>query len=340
MTIPETDLLVCVYDDNSRIRSGGLCLWCKQICWFVFMMTVPETDLLVCVYDVFMVMIPEADLVVGVYDVNRSVGLCLQWQFQKQICWFVFLMMIPEADLLVCVYDVFMMLIPEADLVVGVYDVNRSVVKCLWWVPETDLLVCVLDADSRSRSGGWCLWCKQICWFVFMMMVPEADLFICLYDDDSKSRSVGLCLWSQFQKQICWFVFLMMTYYLGHACSSNRPVFTTTATNWATSISEIDLSACVLSQPPTNWGILDSRKRPAGLCLSHWPTNSATGTVTVTPKLKHTWQKYNCWPPTIAVTYLWSQGWGIPDSSYRTADLHLSQWPTDGHKVGHAGFLK
>ena len=40
------------------------------------MMTVPETDLLVCVYDVFTVMIPEADLVVGVYDVNRSVGLC------------------------------------------------------------------------------------------------------------------------------------------------------------------------------------------------------------------------------------------------------------------------
>ena len=44
--------------------------------------------------------------------------------------------------------------------------------------------------------------------------------------------------------------------------------------------------------------------------------------------------KYNCWPPFITMTCWWSWGWGIPDSSNRTAGLYFLQRPTDCYKAG------
>ena len=107
------------------------------------------------------------------------------------------------------------------------------------------------------------------------------------------------------------------------------------------------------------WGMPDSSCRTADLHLSQWPTDGHKAVASLIPhtelltsiyrndllkvtKLWHTWFLIViqiCWPPFITMTYWRSLSCGIPDSSYRTADLHLSQWPTDGHKVGHTGFL-
>ena len=100
------------------------------------------------------------------------------------------------------------------------------------------------------------------------------------------------------------------------------------------------------------WGIPDSSNRTADLHLSQWPadgheagayripqiellTSIYHNDLLMVTRLGHTgFLKQNCWPPFITMTCWWSRGWGIPDSSNRTAGLHFSQWPTDCHKAG------